>query len=402
MRPMSKFRLAFWCGALASVALIGAPRVARAQEMPLLSYTGERQSNGALPDGGLPHYPGVQSVEVVHADRAATGPTSWTYNHAPMLARWNGTFYLSYLSSPQDEHAAPCRTNFLTSQDGLKWSAPRELFPAFPDDDARVIMHQRTGFYLAPGGVFLATGFYGTVAGTDGPPFGDFGIGRVVRQIRRDGTLGPIYYLRVNPKRAHNVAPQFPLYSDAGDGEFKAACEALLADKIKTLQFWDEEQNRPELFADGAIAPGLEAISIYRRSPTQLTGIAKWGRVIESLDNGQSWHKAGALANLPTNGAKVWAQQLSNGQFALVCNPTSDNEHRWPLAIVTSDDGLHFDDLRALVTQVPPQRYAGRFKNPGPQYVRGLEEGSSPDGALWLTYSMNKEDIWVARVPVEK
>jgi hypothetical protein len=40
----------------------------------------------------------------------------------------------------------------------------------------------------------------------------------------------------------------------------------------------------------------------------------------------------------------------------------------------------------------------------GPQYVRGIVEGNGtpPDAAaaFWLTYSVNKEDIWVARVPV--
>jgi Sialidase-like, CBM domain len=38
----------------------------------------------------------------------------------------------------------------------------------------------------------------------------------------------------------------------------------------------------------------------------------------------------------------------------------------------------------------------------GPQYVRGILEGNGepPDGNLWLAYSVNKEDIWVSRVPV--
>ncbi|WNH09458.1 hypothetical protein [Thalassobellus suaedae] len=37
-----------------------------------------------------------------------------------------------------------------------------------------------------------------------------------------------------------------------------------------------------------------------------------------------------------------------------------------------------------------------------PQYVRGIVEGNGtpPDGKIWLTYSMNKEDMWVASVPV--
>ena len=38
----------------------------------------------------------------------------------------------------------------------------------------------------------------------------------------------------------------------------------------------------------------------------------------------------------------------------------------------------------------------------GPQYVRGIIEGNGqpPDTAMWVTYSVNKEDIWVSRVPI--
>ena len=44
----------------------------------------------------------------------------------------------------------------------------------------------------------------------------------------------------------------------------------------------------------------------------------------------------------------------------------------------------------------------GAYKSYGPQYVRGIEEGNGipPDGNLWITYSMNKEDMWVAKIPV--
>ncbi|MCK7539934.1 MAG: hypothetical protein MZV63_58030 [Marinilabiliales bacterium] len=39
----------------------------------------------------------------------------WTYNHAPMLACWNNTFYLEYLSNPVGEHVPPGQTLLVTS-----------------------------------------------------------------------------------------------------------------------------------------------------------------------------------------------------------------------------------------------------------------------------------------------
>jgi hypothetical protein len=52
--------------------------------------------------------------------------------------------------------------------------------------------------------------------------------------------------------------------------------------------------------------------------------------------------------------------------------------------------------------EVPPRRFAGRYKDFGSQYNRIVEEGNghTPGPDLWVTYSMNKEDIWVSRVPV--
>ena len=53
--------------------------------------------------------------------------------------------------------------------------------------------------------------------------------------------------------------------------------------------------------------------------------------------------------------------------------------------------------------ETPLMRLGGGNKDGGgAQYIRGIIPGNGipPDGAMWLTYSSNKEDIWVTRVPV--
>ena len=97
--------------------------------------------------------------------------------------------------------------------------------------------------------------------------------------------------------------------------------------------------------------------------------------------------------------AKIWGQRLSDGSYATVYNPS---EYRWPLGISLSNDGLEYTTLNLVVGEVPPMRYGGNYKSYGPQYVRGILEGNGvpKDGDLWLTYSMNKEDIWVSHIPV--
>ncbi len=81
---------------------------------------------------------------------------------------------------------------------------------------------------------------------------------------------------------------------------------------------------------------------------------------------------------------------------------TTRSEYRWPLGISLSGDGLEYKTLNLICGEVPPMRYGGNYKSRGPQYVRGIQEGNGvpKDSDMWVSYSMNKEDIWVAHVPV--
>ena len=100
--------------------------------------------------------------------------------------------------------------------------------------------------------------------------------------------------------------------------------------------------------------------------------------------------------------AKVWGQRTKSGKFVLVYNPSRSN--RWPLVMVSGADGVTFGDMRIVDDRHPSLRYPGLNKSQGAQYVRGIGEWSS-DGtwkndALWIAYSLGKEDICVSRVPV--
>ena len=84
---------------------------------------------------------------------------------------------------------------------------------------------------------------------------------------------------------------------------------------------------------------------------------------------------------------------------------THPPRNRYPLVMVSGDDGKVFrEEMRIVQGELPVQRYAGRDRSIGPQYVRGIstwaDDGSRPEQVMWLVYSMNKEDIWVSRVPL--
>ena len=379
-------------------------------------YVGRTVANTEHHDGQLRPVVGVQSHQVLRANRSHpdwVDDTGWTYNHAPMLAYWNGRFYLEYLSNPVDEHGPPGHTLLTTSEDGIHWERPEVIFPRYevpvgvyagppehplpPGSEA--VMHQRIGFYVSPNCRLLMLGFYGICPTPHVGPNDGRGIGRVVREMYTDGSCGPIYFLRYNRHAGWNETnTRFPFYKRASDPGFVEACEALLADKLVTLQWWEEDRSTDGFYA----APGHKALSYYHLDDGRVVGVWKWSKAAISSDEGNTWSQVADVPSLVMAGGKIWGQRTSDGRYALVYNPNPDNNHRWPLAVVTSDDGISFDNMLVVESESPVRRFQGCYKDFGMNYVRGIVEGNGapPDGAMWLTYSMNKEDIWVSRVPV--
>jgi hypothetical protein len=358
-------------------------------------------------DGRLRPAIGVENIQVLRANR--TQPTiadnyGWTYNHAPMLAYWNSKFYLEYLSNPFGEHLAPGQTLVATSRDGRNWDMPKQVFPIYllrpgpisGNESGMAMMHQRMGFYVAPNGRLLVIAFYGQAPS----PYGVGGIGRVVREAYKDGTYGPIYFIRYSilGKRNESNTTTYPFYTRSSDKGFIDACDALLADKLKTMQWWEEDRSTDGFFT----ITGLQAPSVYHRKDGIAVAHWKASWAALSSDEGKTWSTPVRLPSIITDGAKTWGQRTIDDRYALVYNPTTYGSHRWPLAMVTSDDGIVFDNMLLVHGEVPPRRYMGRAKDFGPQYVRGISEGNGtpPGSDMWITYSVNKEDIWISRIPI--
>ena len=99
---------------------------------------------------------------------------------------------------------------------------------------------------------------------------------------------------------------------------------------------------------------------------------------------------------------ELWGQRTEDSRYAIVYNHSATRGNRYPLVVMTGDDGHAYADMLALQGEVPPMRYQGIHKSRGPQYVRGIVPGNGnpPGDELWTTYSVNKEDIWVSRLRV--
>lgn len=372
-----------------------------------IRYIGGTSIDPQVHEGRLRYAIGVESRQTLRVNRtnpALADHYGWTYNHASNLAYWEGKFYQQYLSNPVDEHIAPGQTLLITSPDGRNWAMPEVIFPPYQAPEGVKIpagyngymMHQRMGFYVAPNGKLLTVAFYAHAE----DPFEKGGIGRVVREIKKDGTFGPIYFIRYSSHANWNESnTSYPFFKKSVDSEFVAACDALLSDKLMTLQWRDEDEGLDGFYTGTS---GGEALSYYHRKDGKVVGLWKRSKAAISADNGKTFSPAVKVPTFTMAGGKFWGQATSDGRYALVYNPIELDEYRYPLALVSGNDGIIYDNMLLVQGEVPPRRFFGRWKDFGPCYIRGIEEGNGnpPGKNMWLTYSMNKEDLWVSRVPV--
>jgi len=375
-------------------------------------------------DGRVRPIVGAHSFQVVRANRAhpelsiKKAPyypelgytnTGFMYNHAPMLCYWQDMFWLLYRSGPTNEHEEPCYDLITWSKDGRNWEKPETIFPAKifrnQSEDGKMqysIAHQRMAFYVTKDGRLLVSGFYGMPPS----PNGGNGVGRAIREVYGSGKYGPIYWVRYNShqKYSKDNSPHFPYYKNATDAKFIEAVDELLANNLVVQQWFEEE--RDDAGRNCALVPedddNAKAFNWYTLPNGKIVGMWK-GRWMALADKWERGHfeAVGMGRDIYYSGAKIWGQQTSDGRYALVYNPVLAGRH--PLSVITSDDGLDFNTyfLNAHA-EAPPTRSGGHSKDGGGSgYVRGIipGNGTPPGNVMWLTFSSNKEDIWVCRVP---
>lgn len=389
---------------------------------PYPSYIGNVHPDCNFYHGRIPYMKGVHLHQVSRANRGRPeldDGTGHTYKHAPDITWYNGRFYIQYLTNPEDEHGGAGVSVLASSKDGKKWgdfqiSFPEYWIPACEVTDYKgnhhvfdgrkpAFMHQRMSFYQASNNVLLVLGFYGWAPELWMTNWDNYGIGRVVRRLMPDGTLGPIWFIRVNWQggwKKENLL--YPEYTESEDQEFLEACRELLKNPL-FIQQWAEENGDkdPQIRVKHPENGTYQAFCWYHREEKEVVGLWKHSFVSCSHDNGETWEEPRKSNSLVMSGQKIWGCRTDDGRYALIYDPTLETQHRFPMCIVTSEDGLVFDRMLLVHGEVPPLRYKGFCKDLGPQYMRGICEGMQrPDGNVYLTYSVGKEDIWFASLPV--
>ena len=139
------------------------------------------------------------------------------------------------------------------------------------------VMHQRMGFFTSSDHRFFTLGYYGIVMQPHDDPNDGKGIGRVIREIYKDGSLGPIYFIR-NNKSWDMSKSVYPFYTESKDKGFKKACEEILGTPL-LMQQWVEEADRDDPLIP--LKKDYKAFSYYHLPNGKVVGL--WKHALTSM-----------------------------------------------------------------------------------------------------------------------
>lgn len=357
----------------------------------LLSCTGPRVPR--VPEGlidledtvalGLPGLPGAEMILV-------TRPEGERYVNNVVLTAFRGKYYCMWQQSARDEDTPDSFVALSVSTDGRQWEAPVSL--AAPTDST----------FASPGG-----------------------------WIQRGDSLCAVLNYICAPDRSRGGTAW---YVSTRDGVRWSAPEPLrMADGTPMDGILEQD---PLLLADGRTVgaahfrPGAQLGPVYTDDPSGVRGwrkavlpegegkplepsqyVAPDGRLVMffrdqdssfrklyavSEDDGMSW-SAPALTIIPDSRSKQCAGTLPDGRTFWAGNPTGSKSRRI-LALAFSRDGYCFDKAYVLAPAdgLPRQRFTGRYKTLGYSYPKA----TVIDGALWISFSINKEDAALVRIPL--
>jgi hypothetical protein len=313
---------------------------------------------------------------------------AWQFNLHSYIARFDGRFWAVWSSGQVDEDSSSQIVRYATSTDGLTWSAPG-IVADDPDGPAGERRWIARGIYIDRGKLnALAAGYDGP---RDTPNGRESWHGLRLFRFEWDGSRWLNQGVLIE-----NCMNNYPPRSYGGPNVM--TCRDSFARMHTALESggrWiatplpgEPPHNRMSEPTEYIDAEGV--VHMVLRDANR----SKYLYHSTSRDFGRSW-TAPVRTTYSDATSKIFGGRLSNGWFYLINNP--DQKSRDPLAIGFSSDGWTFGRHLALRLGAPPQRHRGRAKAPNSfQHPHAIEH----DGALWVIYSTNKEDIEISRYEI--
>ena len=379
-----------------------------AGQAPVIRWTANRDDMNFC-------YEFIKEVDTTNLFTAT--PEAGAYNHHPQIASFKGVLYASWEHHARDENA--CGQQILTRRSldlGATWTPAQEQFPSLdrmlPASDPYPGTRFQTGqgFIVIDDTLYAVTGVCDWTASGRKKGRPRIKIGRLCRSVHSDGALGDPFWLQPEAPKPVEGFPAYPAGAPA------------LVEKIN--QYFGQIGH--EIQIDFSQGPHPESDDKHRMSeptsPWPLPG-GGWAKLYRdngklgdqaldelqegksqrnyasfTFDDGKTWTTP-TRTNFPDASSHSAAGKLPDGQVYVVNNVlpmATDDGGRILLAISLSRDGLTFDRMAVIRAVPPPIRYEGRSKDIGFQYPHATIAGQD----LWVIYSVNKEDIEIARIPL--
>ena len=358
------------------------------------------------PDDGYTQLEGIEHFELFHAT-----PERGAYCHHPHIAHHDGVFYAIWSNHACDEDAAGQRVLYSVSKDGRTWRPFAECFAP----RSEVKSYGQTGRVLTANGLLILDDTACAIAEVDDrfagrggkeareaaerrtgrkTRYGRFGYGRLVRSIQRDGTLSRPFWLVPDPPEPLGGRERFKASDDITVRDLAARINKRLADPL-TMCAWDFRfHTNWTTAADGHV---LCEPTAYRRPDGVVVklGRDKGGsrRIYATVSSDGRTFAPAVRTRIPDSPSKAVSGTLPDGRIWLIGNQAIGRD---PLVISLSRDGVTFEWAASIRHGAPKVRHPGRAKGRGFQYPSAVVVGD----ALWVIYSIGKEDVAVSRVPL--
>ncbi len=406
----------------------------------VVQSTGDRTVQSQRHDAGLRPVVGVHEYALFRPTKSTAsnaGPLEGhavydtTFNHHPFLTYWNGRFYSAFIgydgSSSHSATENSKRLRLQWSSDGRNWSNSNaaDIFPT------PLATHQRCAFYIADNGKLLVTTWYSPRGESNRGEIGS----RLVREIKGPNNFGPIYTLKQNKLGASGAG--YAMFTSSSDSGFKSAAQELFDNKLEQQSRWEEDRDTDyaEIYdkdADPTYKQNdheAKAFQWYRTSNGRIVSFWKGG--YSGVTSGSQWKRSDIKMDLDLDrfghhrNSKTWGEPLTTGRYAMLMNrstsipnPIYGHKRAWsdirtPLTVTTSGNGFLYDtDYLTVSGDCGPQLFRNAAptdnKAVGASYTRGLtfvanreSDKTRPNDNMWVTYSTNKEYIWVTEIPKE-
>ena len=332
---------------------------------------------------GLGRLAGAETILVHRSDG---------YVNNVLLTHFRGEYYCMWQASERDEDTPDTRVLYARSADGIAWGKPELL--AGPTDSTFV----SPGGWIALGDSLAAVLNY--VCAQDRSKGGT-----AWYSITRDGIewSAPLPMRMADNSPVDGIFEQDPLLLPSG----RTVGAVHFRPGLTPNPVWTDAPSALEGWVRGRFPKGtgkpLEPsqyrlpdgtlVMLFRDQASSFVKLAS-----TSADEGESW-TAPASTDIPDSRSKQCAGNLPDGRAFWVGNPTGSKSRRL-LVLALSPDGLLFDRafLLASPANLPSRRHPGHYKTLGYNYPKA----EVLNGFLWISFSVNKEDAALIRVPVEE